>query len=354
MSPLTTTTRPSGVHVLRHERPVRLSLRWRRRVLVTGLVAIAASLVLAAWTMVLGDFPVPLSQVVATTLGVGSGEFEFVVLTLRLPRVLAAAGVGVALAASGAILQALTRNPLVAPDVVGITNGAAVAAVAIIVTGAPSGMLPVGAFAGALTTAGLLYVLTWKGGVTGNRLVLVGIGVNTVMIALTTFMLVRFPIELVSSAVLWQTGTLYARSWQHVAWVAAGLAILLPLALALMPRLRALQLGDETATALGLRVEWTRAGLLVVAAGLAAVAVAVAGPVGFVALMVPNAVRLLLGPLTGGVLVVAGLVGGLVVIGSDLVAQHAFSPLSLPVGVITAAVGAPYFLFLLYRSNART
>ena len=330
-----------------------MSLRVRPRVVVVGLVAGVLALAAAAWTMTLGDFPVPLSQVVATTVGLGSGEYDFVVRTLRLPRTLAAAGVGVALGTSGAIFQGLVRNPLVAPDIIGVTTGASVAAVSVIVTGAPVALLPIAAFGGAVVTAALIYMLTWRGGITGNRLVLVGIGVNAVMAALTTFLIVRFPIDQVAQAVLWQTGTLYGRTWEHVVWVGLGLAVLLPLAGMLMSRLRAIQLGDDAATALGTRVEWSRAALLVVGSGLAAIAVAVAGPVGFVALMVPHVARMLLGPLTGGVLVVAGVIGAVVVLTSDLIAQHAFSPVSLPVGVVTAAVGAPYFLFLLYRSNAR-
>lgn len=338
--------------VLRRSRPA-VSWRYRPRVVAIGALCALAVVVLGVWTMSLGDFPVPFGQVVATTFGVGSGEYDFVVRTLRLPRLLAGIGAGVALGMSGALFQGMVRNPLVAPDVIGVTTGAAVFAVALIVTGAPMGLVPVAAFGGAVLTALLLYVLTWKGGVSGARLVLVGIGVNAMMVALTTFMLVRFPIERVSNAMLWQTGTLYGRGWDHVVWVGAGLAVLLPLALGLMPRLRALQLGDDAASALGTHVEGSRAGLLVVAAGLAAIAVAVAGPVGFVALAVPNATRLLLGPLTGGVLVVAGLLGAALVVGADLIAQHLFSPVSLPVGVVTAALGAPYFLYLLHRSNQR-
>lgn len=328
-----------------------MSWRVRPRVALVGGVALVLVVVLAGWTLTLGDFPVPIGEVVATSLGFGSGEYDFIVRTLRLPRALVAVGVGLALGTSGAVFQGLVRNPLVAPDIIGVMTGASVAAVALIVSGGPTALLPIAAFAGAVATAGLVYGLTWRGGITGNRLVLVGIGINAVMVALTTFLIVRFPIEQVASAVLWQTGTLYGRGWEHVAWIVLGLAVLLPAAGVLMPRLRVLQLGDDAAAALGTRVEPVRAALVVVGAGLAAVAVAVAGPVGFVALMVPHVARMLLGPLTGGVLLVAGLIGAVVVLASDLIAQHLFSPISLPVGVVTAAVGAPYFLFLLYRSN---
>ena len=358
MSTALPTRRPAADLDGRDDAPVPLrlrrlgvSVRVRRRVLLVGLATAALALGLATWTMLLGDFPVPFGELVAAVLGTGSGEYDFVVRTLRLPRTLAAAGVGLALGVSGAIFQGLVRNPLVAPDIIGVMTGASLVAVGFIVLGGPSGLVPVGAFVGAVLASLLVYALTWRGGITGNRLVLVGIGVNAVFAALTTFLIVRFPIEQVAPAVLWQTGTLYARGWEHVLWLAVGLGVLLPLALVLVPRLRALQLGDDMAAALGTRVEPVRAGLLVVGAGLAAVAVAVAGPVGFVALTVPHVARMLLGPVTGGGLVVAGLLGSVLVLASDLVAQHLFSPISLPVGVVTAALGAPYFLFLLYRTT---
>lgn len=336
--------------VLRLARPG-MSVRIRPRVVAVGAIATVVAMVLAGWTMMLGDLPVPFGQLVAATFGFGSGEYDFVVRTLRLPRTVAAAGVGVALGVSGAIFQGLVRNPLVAPDIIGVMTGASLVAVGFIVLGGPSELLPLGAFSGAVLASLLVYGLTWRGGVTGNRLVLVGIGINAVFAALTTFLIVRFPIEQVAPAVLWQTGTLYARGWQHVAWLTVGLAVLLPATGVLVPRLRTLQLGDDLAAALGTRVEPVRAALLIVGAGLAAIAVAVAGPVGFVALTVPHVARMLLGPVTGGGLVVAGVLGAVLVLGSDLIGQHLFSPISLPVGVVTAALGAPYFLFLLYRTT---
>lgn len=321
---------------------------------MVGVIAVVTTGVIAAlftWGMTLGDVDVPLPEVLAASLGLGTGEHDFVVRTLRLPRALAALGVGTALAASGAIFQSLVRNPLVAPDIIGVMSGASLVAVTLIVVSGSPAVVPVGALLGALAATALVYALTWRGGISGNRLVLVGIAVNAVLVALTTLMLVRFPVEQIAPAVLWLTGTLYARTWEHVGWLVVGLAVLLPAALALLSRLRMLQLGDDTAAGLGVRPEASRAALLAVGAALAAVAVAVAGPVVFVALVVPHAVRMLLGPLTGGVLVVTGLFGAALVLASDLVAEHLFSPISLPVGVVTAAVGAPYFLFLMFRSN---
>ncbi|MDZ7727006.1 MAG: iron ABC transporter permease [Dehalococcoidia bacterium] len=253
---------------------------------------------------------------------------------------------------SGAIFQGLVRNPLVSPDIIGINAGATLAAVWWIVTGQPPSLLPLAAFGGATGTAVAIYAFTWRNGISGNRLILVGIGVAAILTAGTTFLMVRYPIEQVSSAVHWSSGTVYGSNWEDVRVLAAALVVLAPLAAILMWPLRVLQFGDDMASGLGMNVEVTRLGLLLTGCALASVAVAIAGPVGFVALMVPHVARMLAGPITGGVILFAALLGSMLVLGADMVAQHAL-PVSLPVGVITAAVGAPYFLFLLYRSNVR-
>ncbi|WNV77638.1 iron chelate uptake ABC transporter family permease subunit [Geodermatophilus sp. DSM 44513] len=342
--------------------PRRLTVRSRRvpvsarlsvRTAALGAVVAALALAAAAWTMTLGEFPVPLSDVLASTFGVGTADpaHDFVVRTLRLPRVLAALLAGAALAASGAVFQGLVRNPLVAPDVIGVNAGASLVAVYLIVVTGSALLLPAGAFAGALVTAFAVYAFTWRRGISGSRLVLVGIGVNAVLGSLTTLILVRYPVEEIAPAVLWTTGTLYGADWRDVTVLVVGLGVLLPPAFWLTRHLTALQLGDDTARSLGVRAEPARAALITVGAGLAATAVAVAGPIGFVALIAPHIARMLAGPLTGGVLLLSASVGALLLAASDLVAQHAFAAVSLPAGLVTAAVGAPYFLFLLYRSN---
>lgn len=357
----TTPTRPrSALHPIGPGRrvtlrPARLpiSTRVSLRTLVLGTVAVALAVAVAAWTMSLGEFPISIPDVVRATFGIGSveGQHDFIVRTLRLPRVLTAALVGAALAASGAIFQGLVRNPLVSPDIIGVNAGAALVAVYLIVVTGSVVLLPVGAFLGAVVTAFAVYAFTWRKGITGNRLVLVGIGVSAVLAALTTLLLVRYPVEQIAPAVLWTTGTLYASGWRDVAVLVFGLAVLLPAGSWLTRHLGALALGDDTARALGVRAEPTRAALITVGAALAAIAVSAGGPIGFVALITPHIARMLAGPLTGGVLMLSAALGALLLGASDLVAQHAFSPISLPVGVVTAAVGAPYFLFLLYRSN---
>lgn len=336
-------------------RPARppVSTRVSLRSLGLGVVAAALAAAVAGWTMTLGEYPISIADVARATLGLGAvdAQHDFIVRTLRLPRAVTAALVGAALATSGALFQGLVRNPLVAPDIIGVNAGASLVAVYLIVVTRSTALLPVGAFAGAVATAFAVYLLTWRRGISGNRLVLVGIGVNAVLVALTTLLFVRYPIEQVSSAVLWVTGTLYAVGWREVTVLSVGLSVLLPAAVWLTRHLGVLQLGDDAARALGVRAEPARAALITIGAALAALAVSAAGPIAFVALISPHIARMLAGPLTAGVLVLSALVGAVMLGGSDLIAQHAFSPISLPAGVVTAAVGAPYFLFLLYRSN---
>ena len=344
-----TSTRYGVVRVGTHRLGV--SARYDARVLMLVAAVAVAAVLLGAWSMTLGQYPISVPDVLATVLGRGPQRFEFIVRGLRMPRVLVAAGVGMALAMSGALFQALIRNPLVAPDVLGIEVGASAAAVFVILTGCPPAAVPVAAFGGALLTTFALYMMTWRQGISGNRLVLIGIGVYTALASVVNVLITRFDIHQTQAAEQWLSGTLLGRGWEHVAALLTGMTLLVPAAFAAIPCLRALQLGDEAARALGVDVEAARAGVLVVAAGLAGIAVAAAGPLGFVALMVPHIARLLGGPFTAGVFALAGALGGLLVLVADLVAQHLFSPIILPVGVVTAAIGAPYFLWLLYRTN---
>lgn len=329
-------------------------MAFRVNLRVLGFVGIALSifLAMAAWALTLGSYPISLGEVVATLLGSGTDRWEFIVLGLRLPRIIAAGLAGPMLAMSGAIFQGLVRNPLVSPDIIGINGGAALVAVFWIVTGQAWQLLPVMAFLGALVTGGAIYLLSWRGHIAASRLVLVGIGMNALLSAGTTFLLVRAEIGDAQRAVLWTTGSLYASDWNEVLVLALGFAVLVPAGALLVWGLRVLQLGDDAAKGVGMRVEPYRLALLFVGCGLAAVPVSVAGPIGFVALMVPHVARMIAGPISGGVFVLSGLIGATLVLGADMVGQHAL-PIGLPVGVLTAAVGAPYFLYLLYRRNAR-
>ena len=325
----------------------------RREVARSTGVVIAlsvATFVVFCISISVGDFPIPLGDVVPAIFGVGTEDAEFIVRTLRLPRALTGLLVGASFGVSGAIFQSLARNPLASPDIIGIDAGASAAAVfCIVVLSLSAGMTALGALAGALLTAFAIYLLAWKGGVSPYRLVLVGIGIAALLSGVTQYLLTRAEIFEAQRAVVWLTGSLNGRGWEHVRQVAIADILLLPVVVALIGPLRILQLGDDAARGLGVAVERSRLLLVIVGVALAALATAAAGPVIFVAFVsAPIARRLTGSPLAVGS---AALVGALLVLLSDLVARRAFAPTELPVGVVTGVVGAPYLLWLLARSN---
>lgn len=320
-----------------------------RAVVVSALLAVSCFAAFCV-SVAVGDFPIPLRDVVPALFGQGNPDSGFIVHRLRLPRALTALLVGAAFGISGAIFQSLARNPLASPDIIGISAGASTAAVLVILIYKGSyATISLAAFAGGLGTAVLIYLLAYRRGVSAYRLVLVGIGVSAVFTSITSYLLTRAEIYDAARATVWLTGSLNGRGWEHVRPVGLAVAIFLPVALLLARPLRALQLGDDTAKGLGVPVERHRAALVVVAVALASVATASAGPVAFVAFVAaPIARRLVRAPLA---MVPAALVGALLVLVSDIVGRRAFAPTELPVGVITGIVGAPYLLWLLARSN---
>ncbi len=330
------------------------SLRVDLRVL--GVLAAMGAATLVAFTLEIGrgEFPIAPVDVLAALVGAGDEVTSFIVLDLRLPRALTAVLAGVALGIAGAIFQDLARNPLVAPDVIGITSGASLAAVALIVLGETTGAVsvPLAALTGALGAGAALYALAWRGGVQGYRLVLVGIGVAALAQAGISYVLTRGQIFDVAQAYVWLVGSLNGRGWEHVWPLAATLAVLLPLGPALARRLEALQLGDDVARALGVGVERARLALLAMAIVLTGVAVSAAGPIAFVAFIAPHIARRVCGSVSpSGVLPVAAASGALLVLGADLAGRLLFAPTDIPVGIVTSVIAAPYFLYLLRRSN---
>jgi iron complex transport system permease protein len=337
---------------MEQRRAVTAALRSGRPRRVVVLAALATATFAAFCTSIcVGDFPIPLRDVVPAIFGHGSPDSDFIVRTLRLPRALAALLVGAAFGLSGSVFQLLARNPLASPDIIGITSGASAAAVfMIIVVGASSNAVSAGALAGSLLTAVAIYALAYRRGVSSYRLVLVGIGVAAVLNAITSYLLTRAEIFDAQRATVWLTGSLNGRSWDHVRPLAWAMAVLCPALFLLVRPMRSLQLGDDTAKGLGVRVERSKAGLVLVAVALCAVATATAGPVAFVAFLAGPIAR----RLTGGsplALVPAALVGALLLLTADLLARRAFAPTELPVGVVTGILGAPYLLWLLARAN---
>jgi iron complex transport system permease protein len=332
--------------------PVSAIVRWRQ--LVVPLVALAVLLLLSAVSLGRGEFPIGIGDVLRTLAGLGEKAQEFIVLELRAPRIVVGLLVGFALGIAGALFQTFARNPLASPDVLGITQGASVGAVAaIVLSGGAASFLgvPLAALTGALLTGSLLFVLTWRAGIDGYRLVLVGIALWSALAALTDWLLTNAEIHDATAAYVWITGSLNARTWDHAVPLALSVLVLAPLALAAGRVLGVLQFGDDTARGLGVRLPLAQGAVVLVAVGLVATSVAAAGPITFVALVVPQiAVRL-----TGGSrppLLASGLLGAVLVVGADL-ATRTLLPQALPVGILTAAIGAPYLLWLLVRGRRR-
>ena len=327
----------------------------RRRQVLVPLAAAVVLVLVSAVSLGRGDYPIPLADVLGILAGVGDPAQAFVVLELRAPRIVVGLLVGLALGLAGALFQTFARNPLASPDTLGITQGASAGAVAaIVLSTGPAGLLtvPAAALAGALVTGAVLFLLTWRAGIDGYRLVLVGIALWAAASAAVDWLLTRAQIHDAASAYVWITGSLNGRGWEHAVPLAISLAVLLPLALATGRALGALQFGEDVARGLGVRVPLAQGAVVLLAVACVATAVAAAGPITFVALVVPQiAVRL-----TGGSrppLLASALLGAVLVVAADL-ATRTVLPHALPVGILTAAIGAPYLLWLLVRGRRRS
>jgi iron complex transport system permease protein len=337
----------------------RFSLRLDRRVPGVALTILVFTLIVLIASISYGEYDINPVEVIQTLTGTLPEDhpdyrnFNLTVFTFRLPRIITAFMVGMALATSGAIMQGITRNPLAEPSLLGISSGAGVVAVTMIVwQQTPTRDLPWVAFAGGLITAASIYLLSWRnGGSTPIRLILIGVAISAVLNAITSFMLVFGNINDVQQAYIWLTGSVYGRTWEHVSIIDKWLLLLLPVALFSARRLNMLSLGDDVARGLGMRVELNRIFLLVISVALASAAVAVAGTVGFVGLIAPHITRRLVGPAHEGMIPVTALFGGALLVLADLTGRWVIAPSEISIGIVTAIIGAPYFMYLLYRSR---
>ncbi|MEU0288677.1 iron chelate uptake ABC transporter family permease subunit [Streptomyces sp. NPDC006147] len=322
---------------------VRLDVRAFTVVVLLLLLALGASVLLIGT----GDFPMSASDVLTTLVGQGNAGQEFIVTELRLPRVLVGLLVGASLGLGGALFQSISRNPLGSPDVLGLGQGATAGALTVIVLFSGSAnQVALGALAGGLITGTAIYVLAWKRGVHGYRLVLVGIGVSAIVTAVNGYLLTKSDIVDAARAVVWMTGSLDGRNWAQVWPLLALCAVLVPVVLANSRALRMTEMGDDVSNALGVRVERLRLVLMLSAVLLTASATAAAGPVSFVALTAPQlARRLTRSP--GPNLVAAMCMGAALLVLADFVSQRAFGAEQLPVGVVTGVLGGVYLLWLL-------
>jgi iron complex transport system permease protein len=353
-----TTTAPTGLP----GRVVRLggdALSARVHLRPIGASAALAVLVLALLVVAVGtgEFPIAPGDVLASLAGAGDPGTDLIVRELRLPRALCALAVGGALGISGAMFQTLTRNPLGSPDVVGFQQGAVTGALIVITMLGGAGLeASVGALAGGALTALAVYLLAFgRGGISGYRLILVGIAVSALALALNNYLLSRARIEDAQEATRWLLGSLNSSGWEDLRPLAVALVVLLPPTLLAGRPLRALELGDAAANGLGLRVERARFGLVALAVALVSVTTVAVGPIVFVALTAPQIARRI-ARTAEPTLLCSALMGAVLVLASDIAAQRLVPSTRLPVGVMTGAVGGLYLAWLLsagWRSGRR-
>ncbi|WP_308195226.1 iron ABC transporter permease [Microbacterium aurugineum] len=323
----------------------RLRFRIALAVVVLGVVGVLLLGLLAGHTWLLtGDIALWLQGEAPPVIAFALDE--------RAPRIVAAVVAGGALALSGTIIQGVSRNPLADPSILGVTGGAGLGAVLVITSAVSStaGMIA-GAVTGALLAFALVYLLSWRGGLNADRFLLIGIGVSYFSVSLTTFFLLRSNPWDTPKIYTWLSGTTYGRVWDQVLPLAIVLAIALPFVVMSRRELDVLALDEDTPRLVGIRLEPVRLTLLVVAAVLAALSVTAIGVIGFVGLVAPHAARALVGATHARVIPVAVLLGGLLVGVADTIGRTVIAPAQLPAGLVVALIGAPYFVWLLWRSR---
>jgi len=305
--------------------------------------------VFSLWHLAAGAINIDFLQVIKT-LRLGSGEHHFVINDLRLPRMIIAILVGAALALSGLLVQGVIRNPLASPDILGITSGASLAVVilSIVWPNVPTHIIPTAALIGGFTAAAILLLFAKHLLNRPATFALVGIALTALFGAAIDYLLTVNPLQ-INTAMLWLTGSVWGRNWQHIPLISSWLLVLIPIGVLMAYRLDLLGLGDDMATNLGTSVNKVRLVSLIVAVCLASSAVSVAGSIGFVGLIAPHLARSILGHRHILLIPAVLVIGAILVVSADLFARIIMPPLELPAGVLTAFIGAPYFIYLLSR-----
>lgn len=328
-----------------------------RRIGVRAALVTLAALVLATgigvYALTIGDVAFSPGEVLATLVGLGEPRAALVILEWRLPRVLAALVFGVALGVGGAIFQSLTRNPLGSPDVIGFDAGAYTGALLVITTfGVSVATTAAAALVGGTATALIVYLLAFRRGFTGFRLIIVGIGVASMLASANTWIILNADLNVALLASAWGAGSLNLVTGEQVV-VAACVIAPLAIAIALFSdRMHLLEMGDDAAAALGVRTGGVRLTLVVLGVGVTAVVTAMAGPIAFISLAAPQIARRLTGS-AGVTLTASAAVGALLLVSSDVLAQRLFAPTQIPVGIVTVCLGGIYLVWLLVREARR-
>ena len=324
-----------------------------RRLVLSCLMLILVSLGVALFSLRSGAVTLDFAQVFNALTGSAPRNITMVVTEWRLPRVMMALLVGAALGISGAIFQSLMRNPLGSPDVMGFNTGAwSGVLVAMVLFGQHLTAITLAAMAGGILTSLIVWGLAWRDGIETFRLIIIGIGMRAMLMAFNTWLLLQASLETSLSAGLWFTGSLNGLTWAKTLPAAPLILLMFVCALLLVKRMRLLEMGDDSACALGVSVERSRLLLMLVAVVLTAAATAIAGPISFIALVAPHIARRLSGTARWG-LTQSALCGSLLLLAADLCAQQLFMPYQLPVGVVTVSLGGIYLIVLLVQESRK-
>ncbi|MBK4723665.1 iron-enterobactin ABC transporter permease [Pantoea agglomerans] len=330
-----------------------LNLRLASRVLWANLTLIVLAALLALFALCYGTLSISPGQVWQALQGEGPRGFITVIAQWRAPRAVMALVLGAGLGVSGAIFQSAIRNPLGSPDVVGFNTGAFTGALVMIIGfGGTYYQIAAGALVGGIGSAALVYLLAWRQGIVGFRLIIVGIGVGAVLSALNTWLIVSASLESAMSAALWGAGSLNGITWAKGQPALLLVPLTIAVSLLLSRRLQLMEMGDDSARALGVNAESSRLWLMLCGIILTAIATASAGPIAFIALAAPQIARRLTGA-SAMPLFSATTTGALLLLTADVIAQHAFNGIQLPVGAVTVSIGGVYLIWLLIRESRR-
>lgn len=338
----------------------KLSFIYEKRSVLIFTISLIVCIFSVLLSLSMGQKYIPLFKVVQLLFaGNGPGD-SLIVNTIRLPRTLVALLVGTSLGLSGAILQGVVKNPLAAPNIIGITDSGSVGALVFLTLftdpknnslTASIFYMPFFAFAGALIAVLLIYLLAYKKGVTPYRLILIGIAIAGAAKAITSILIINGPVVFIKEAQLWITGTVYGTNWTHVRILFPWFLVLFAAAIIFTRELNIQSLDDGISTGLGSPIERNRFLLMLLSAALASGAAAVGGGISFVGLIAPHISRKLTNSAFENILPLSALIGGIIVVLSDIAARTLFFPLDLPVGIFTAGIGAPFFIYLLFKNQ---
>ena len=305
----------------------------------------------------LGSFSMNPLEVIKTLIGQGSKSHNIVIFDIRLPRIIIALLVGTALATAGTLLQGVTKNDLADSGILGINSGAALFVVVYIffmngnvyegVSNFTIFTMPIVALSGALFGAFLIYILAWKNGISSSRLILVGIGINITFSSILTIFQLKFTTQEFNRVMAWTQGSIWGSNWKYVIAIAPLIIVFMTLTIYKSRYLDILNLGDEVSINLGINVERERGKLIIYAVILAGVATSVAGSISFLGLISPHIARKLVGPNHNTLIPISALIGTLILLIGDTISRNLLAPIEVPVGIVVAIIGVPYFVYLM-------